>query len=81
MYISCKDKLGYINGDLPQPLETDSAFCKWRTENSIMKGWLINSMDQSLVIIFIRFPTVKHVWNSIATIYFNGTNTTQVYDL
>ncbi|KAJ0093604.1 hypothetical protein Patl1_26521 [Pistacia atlantica] len=23
MYISGKDKLGYINGDLPQPQETD----------------------------------------------------------
>jgi hypothetical protein len=23
MYISGKDKLGYINGDLPQPLQTD----------------------------------------------------------
>jgi hypothetical protein len=32
MYISGKDKLGYINGDLPQPTETDPAFRKWRTE-------------------------------------------------
>ncbi|KAK3025744.1 hypothetical protein RJ639_040436 [Escallonia herrerae] len=32
MYISGKDKLGYINGDLPQPQETDPSFRKWRTE-------------------------------------------------
>ena len=38
MYISAKDKLGYINGDLPQPTETDPAFRKWRTENAVVKG-------------------------------------------
>ncbi|PNX97393.1 hypothetical protein L195_g020622, partial [Trifolium pratense] len=61
MYISGKDKLGYINGDLPQPLSTDPGFRKWRTENAIVKGWLINSMDTSLIGNFIRFPTAKMV--------------------
>jgi hypothetical protein len=42
MYISGKDKLGYINGDLSQPTETDPDFRKWRTENAVVKGWLIN---------------------------------------
>ena len=61
MYISGKDKLGYINGDLPQPDPNDPTFRRWRTENSIVKGWLINSMDSSLVGNFIRFPTAKQV--------------------
>jgi hypothetical protein len=64
IYISGKDKLGYINGDLPQPLTTDLGFRKWRTENAIVKGWLINSMDTSLIGNFIRFPTAKMVWDS-----------------
>ncbi|KAJ9128909.1 hypothetical protein P3X46_034350 [Hevea brasiliensis] len=59
MYISGKDKLGYINGDLPQPPETDPSFRKWRRENAIVKGWLINSMEPSLVGNFIRFSTGK----------------------
>ncbi|RVX04154.1 putative mitochondrial protein [Vitis vinifera] len=59
MYISGKDKLGYINGDFPQPPETDPSFRRWRTENAIVKGWLINSMDPSLIANFIRFPTTK----------------------
>ncbi|RVW42603.1 Retrovirus-related Pol polyprotein from transposon TNT 1-94 [Vitis vinifera] len=59
MYISSKDKLGYINGDIPQPPSTDPTFRKWRTDNAIVKGWLINSMDPSLIGNFIRFPTAK----------------------
>ena len=42
MYISGKDKLGYINRDSPQPLEIDPLLRRWRIENVIIKGWLIN---------------------------------------
>ena len=81
MYISGKDKLGYINGDSPQPPETNPSFRRWRTENAIVKEWLINSMDPSLIANFIYFPTAKQVWDSVATTYFDGTYTSQVYDL
>ncbi|KAF2288083.1 hypothetical protein GH714_004320 [Hevea brasiliensis] len=81
MYISGKYKLGCINGDLPQPQPTDSTFRKWRTDDAIVKGWLINSMDPTLISNFIRFPTAKMVWDSIAATYFDGTDTSQVYDL
>ncbi|KAL4644557.1 hypothetical protein ACB092_02G173100 [Castanea dentata] len=69
MYIFGKDKLGYINGDSPQPLETDPSFRRWRTENAIVKGWLINSMDPSLIPNFIRFPTAKQAGASIEKYY------------
>ncbi|RVW14354.1 hypothetical protein CK203_097441 [Vitis vinifera] len=81
MYILGKDKPRYINGDLPQPLETDPYFRKWWIENAIVNGWLINSMESSLVRNFICFPTTKQVWDSIATTYFDGSDTSQVYDL
>ncbi|KAJ8634408.1 hypothetical protein MRB53_027744 [Persea americana] len=81
MYISGKDKLGYINGDYPYPPETNPSFRKWRTENAMVKGWLINSMDHSLVVNFIRYPTTKQVWDAAATTYFDGIDTSQVYEL
>ena len=62
MYISGKDKLGYINGDNSSPLETDPSFCKWRTENAMVKGWLINSMEYPLVVNFICYSTAKQVY-------------------
>ncbi|RVX23894.1 hypothetical protein CK203_000396 [Vitis vinifera] len=79
MYISGKDKLGYINGDFLQLEPIDPTFRRWRTENAIIKGWVINSMDPTLISNFIRFPTAKMVWDSIATTYFDGTNTSQAY--
>ena len=81
MFISGKDKLEYINGDFSQLEPNAPSFRRWRTENSIVKGWLIGSMNPSLVSNFIRFPTAKKVWDSIATTYFDETDTSQVYDL
>ncbi|XP_021819415.1 uncharacterized protein LOC110761277 [Prunus avium] len=81
MYVAGKDKLGYLIGELPAPSQTPSTFNRWRTENAIVKGWLINSMEPRLIGNFIRFPTAKGVWDAIATTYFDGTDTSQVYDL
>ncbi|KDO37212.1 hypothetical protein CISIN_1g045161mg [Citrus sinensis] len=38
-------------------------------------------MDPTLIGNFIRFPTTKQVWDSAATTYFDGGDTSQVYDL
>ncbi|KAJ0031759.1 hypothetical protein Pint_13771 [Pistacia integerrima] len=38
-------------------------------------------MDLSLIDNFIRFPTMKAIWDNIATTYFDGTNTSRVYSL
>ena len=38
-------------------------------------------MESFLVGNFIRFPTAKQVWDSITTTYFDGSDTSQVYDL
>ena len=57
------------------------SFQKWSTDNAIVNGWLINSMDPSLIGNFIRFPMANQVWDSITTTYFDGSDTSQVYDL
>lgn len=81
MYISGKDKLGFINSDCPLLPPADPFFRKWRTDNTIIKGWLINSLDPTLIGNFIRFPTAKSVWDAIATTYFDRSDTSQVYEL
>lgn len=42
---------------------------------------MINSMEPGLIGNFIRFSTAKEVWDVIATTFFDGTDTSQVYDL
>ena len=81
MYIAGKDKLGYILGDISQLELIDPTFQKWRTENVVVKGWLINSMESSLISNFIRYPTTQQVWDVVAITFFDGSDTSEVYDL
>jgi hypothetical protein len=59
MYIYNKDKLGYINSELTMSSSTDFPFWKWHTNNAIIKGWPINSMDSTLIGNFITFRIAK----------------------
>ena len=61
MFISGRDKLGFITGEIKQPALADPTYNKWRTENVIIKGWIINSLNPDLIGNFIRFPTAKRV--------------------
>jgi hypothetical protein len=81
MFISSRDKLGLITDKIRQPILTDLTYSKWRAENAIAKGWVINSLTPDLIGNFIRFPTAKGVWDAIATTYFDGGDNVQVYDL
>ena len=38
-------------------------------------------MDLSLISNFIRYPTTQHVWDAVAITFFDGSDTSQVYDL
>ena len=61
MFIFGKDKLGLITGKIKQSILTDPTYSKWRTENAIVKGWIINPLTPNLIGNFIRFPTAKGV--------------------
>ena len=54
---------------------TNPAFRKWRTENTVVKGWLINLMESSLIGNFIRYPTTQQVWDAVAITFFDGSDT------
>ncbi|KAM1151273.1 hypothetical protein ACFX19_034612 [Malus domestica] len=81
MFVVGKVKLGYLFGSNPQPSTDDPAFTKWHTENAIVKGWLINSMEPNLIGYVLRLPMVKEVWDVVARTYYDGFGISQVYDL
>ena len=51
IYITGNDELECITRDVSQLEPANPTFRKWRTENTIIKGWMINSMDPSLIMI------------------------------
>ena len=41
----------------------------------------MNSIESSLISNFIRYPTTQQVWDEVAITFFDGSDTSQVYDL
>ncbi|XP_078161806.1 uncharacterized protein LOC144557152 [Carex rostrata] len=81
MYVKGRDKMKHINGNPPPPPSTDSLFLRWDIDDAVVKGWLINSLDQKLQSTFIQYPTAKEVWDAVATTFYDGNDKAQVYNL
>jgi hypothetical protein len=47
----------------------------------MVKGLILNSLDSSLIGNFHRYSTAKEVWDALAITFFDGCNSSQIYDL
>jgi Leucine rich repeat/gag-polypeptide of LTR copia-type len=79
MYIKAREKLSHIT-DSP-PVGTDPSFKRWDIEDTVVKGWICNSLDTNLYGKFLRYPIAKEVWDAIATTFYDGSDATQVFEL
>ena len=46
----------------------------WETGNAIVKEWLINSMDPTIMGSFIHLRITKEVWEEVARTYYDGSD-------
>ncbi|XP_078173281.1 uncharacterized protein LOC144567101 [Carex rostrata] len=79
MCLKAREKLKHIT-ETP-PAETSPLFQRWDIEDTIVKGWICNSLDSNLYGKFLRYPTAKEVWDAIATTFYDGSDAAQVFDL
>jgi gag-polypeptide of LTR copia-type len=79
MSLKAREKLKHIMES--PPAENDPLFNRWDIEDTVVKGWICNSLDKNLYGKFLRYPTAKEVWEAIATTFYDGSDVAQVYDL
>ena len=76
-----RGKLGYMTGEMKQPTENDPTFKTWRSENSLVMAWLLNSMEISIAKPHMFMKTAKEVWNSVRETYSDLENSSQIFEL
>ena len=81
MFIVGRGKKGFITGTNKQPDVGDITYDKWVMDDAIVKGWLINSMETDVMMLFIRLPTSKAVWDAASRTFFEGADKSIIYDL
>ena len=80
-FIVGRGKKGYLTGTTPQPDVGAATYDKWVMDDAIVKGWLINSMETNVMMLFIRLPTAKYVWDAVSRTFYEGANKSIIYDL
>ncbi|XP_024018974.1 uncharacterized protein LOC112090889 [Morus notabilis] len=81
MFIEGKGKEDYLTGDAAQPDEKDPKFKTWKTENSMVRSWLINSMNTEMGENFMYYKTPKEMWDAVKRSYSNRENTSEIFRL
>ena len=79
--IDGRGKLGYLTGETKQPSEKDPGFRTWRSENSLVMAWLLNSMELSIAKPHMFMKTTKEVWDSVRETYSDLENSSQIFEL
>ncbi|KAB2634435.1 hypothetical protein D8674_038696 [Pyrus ussuriensis x Pyrus communis] len=74
-------KHGYLTGKIPAVDESDPGYVKWSTEDAIVRGWLLKTMEPHLLGLFIDLPTAKDIWESVTQLFYDGSNESQYYEL
>uniref|UniRef100_A0A803MB71 Retrotransposon Copia-like N-terminal domain-containing protein n=1 Tax=Chenopodium quinoa TaxID=63459 RepID=A0A803MB71_CHEQI len=78
--ISSRNKLGFIDGSVPQPPNTDRTANAWQRCNDLVVGWLLFSLDKKIAKSVWFYKTAYEIWKDLEE-RFGQTSATQLYSL
>ncbi|OAY30466.2 hypothetical protein MANES_14G029767v8 [Manihot esculenta] len=81
MFITGRGKSNHLTGTPSPPTETDPAIYLWQTNDNIVRGWLIQTVEQKLRPNLLQHKTSKGLWDALKIIFNTGSNKLIIYEL
>ena len=78
--LSARNKLGFLNGDYPEPEPNTSEHAAWIRCNDLIISWLLYSLDTQIAKSVLYFKTAYEIWIDLEE-RFGYTSGAQLYDL
>uniref|UniRef100_A0A2N9IX68 Integrase catalytic domain-containing protein n=1 Tax=Fagus sylvatica TaxID=28930 RepID=A0A2N9IX68_FAGSY len=79
--LSAKNKLGFVNGTIPQPNdESDPLFSDWQRCNDLVLSWITNCLSRQIHATVLYVYTAKEIWDDLQQRYSQG-NGSRVHHL
>jgi len=78
--IEAKNKLGFVDGSIVRPDETDPYYLIWKRCNNMVKSWLLNSVSKQIYSSILYFATATEIWKDLHT-RFHKSNLPRLYKL
>lgn len=57
-----KNKVGFIYGTLPKPLNTSTDYKAWERCNNMVIGWILSSLDESISSSVFYHKIASEIW-------------------
>nr|KYP38555.1 hypothetical protein KK1_040198 [Cajanus cajan] len=67
MTLKGKNKLGFIDGSILEPLVEDSKRPSWKRNNNIIASWIMNSVLKDIAASISYTCTTSKIWNDLKT--------------
>ncbi|KAF6160198.1 hypothetical protein GIB67_016634 [Kingdonia uniflora] len=81
MFIGERMKSDYITGVVQERAEYSSTYAKWFSDDSIVRSWLIHSMQPSIAAGYMFMKTSKQIWESVKKTYSQRQNNAHIFQL
>lgn len=81
MFLCGKGKDDYLSGVAAPPKADDPKFRSWKSENSMVMSWLINSMTNEIGENFLLYGTAREFWEAVRETYSNKENTSELFEI
>lgn len=78
--LSCKNKLGIINGTITRPSATSPLFEAWCRCNDMVIAWILNSLEAEIIESVMYTESAANLWNDIEKRY-GQPNGSKVYQI
>ncbi|GAU23080.1 hypothetical protein TSUD_183800 [Trifolium subterraneum] len=78
--IRSKNKLHFINGSLPRPLDDDRDSMAWDRCNTMVMSWLTNSVDPEIAQSVIWMDVAADIWKDLKARFYQG-DIFRIFDL
>ncbi|KAG8634305.1 hypothetical protein MANES_17G034799v8 [Manihot esculenta] len=80
MFITGRGKSNHLTGTPSPPTETDPAIYLWQTNDIIVRGWLIQTVEQKLRPNLLQHKTSKGLWDALNIRFNTGSNLEDLYN-
>lgn len=81
IYIQGKYNEDYLTGEVEVPLKSDTRYRKWKIENAMVVGWLLNSMKVEINEHYLFFEIAHQILEALSKAYSEIGHATKVYEL
>ncbi|XP_035547456.1 uncharacterized protein LOC118348955 [Juglans regia] len=80
MAFKAKNKIGFVDGSIRQPIFTDNTYELWERCNNMVSSWLINSVSKEIGCSIICAKSARDMWLDLKNRFTQG-NGPRIYQL